>query len=280
MMEIGGHLSFPRQFLHWVTLPHRLVTLDIIQHSGGKHKETTVNPPAIATRFLLEARHFMSIEVQDPEPAGRERGCQRSKRTLIAMKFQQAGNVHIAYAITIGTTEIFTIIEICGDTLDAAAGQGAFAGLHQCYPPRLGITLMHFHLVLRHVKSDIRHVQKVVGKVFLDQIALITEANHEVIDAMAGVDFHDVPENRLSADIHHGFGASSSLLGKAGAKSTRQYHGLHNFRFAFMKYLLAKKSEYPAVNAKLTIGCRNQAKSFLFKYPLMARNNGITIVKL
>ena len=49
-------------------------------------------------------------------------------------------------------------------------------------------------------------MQEVVGEVFLDHVALVAAADHEVIDAVGGVDFHDVPENRLAADLDHRLG--------------------------------------------------------------------------
>ena len=74
---------------------------------------------------------------------------------------------------------------------------------------------MHFHAIGAHVKRDIGHVQKIIGKVFLYYIALIAATDHEIIDAMGRENFHDVPQNRLAADFDHWLGLEMGLLGNA-----------------------------------------------------------------
>ena len=49
-------------------------------------------------------------------------------------------------------------------------------------------------------------MQEVVCKVFFDDIALVAAANDEVIDAMMGVNLHDVPQDGLAPDLDHGLG--------------------------------------------------------------------------
>jgi len=80
--------------------------------------------------------------------------------------------------------------------------------------------VMHFHRVVRHVEGDVGHVKEVVGEVFLDDIALVSGADDEVIDAMGAVDLEDVPEDRLTADFDHGFGTGGCFFGEAGAKAS------------------------------------------------------------
>ena len=49
----------------------------------------------------------------------------------------------------------------------------------------------------------VRHVKEVVGEILLDDIAFVSEADHEVIYSMSGIDLHDVPKNWLTADFDH-----------------------------------------------------------------------------
>ena len=52
-----------------------------------------------------------------------------------------------------------------------------------------------------------RHIRGVHGKVqeeLADARSFVAQQQHELIHAMRGVDFHDVPEDRLVADGHHG----------------------------------------------------------------------------
>ena len=70
--------------------------------------------------------------------------------------------------------------------------------------------------------GDIGHVQEVVGEIFLDDIALVAAADHEVVDAVRRVDLHDVPEDRLAADLDHRLGLQIALFGNASAKPAGQ----------------------------------------------------------
>jgi hypothetical protein len=47
---------------------------------------------------------------------------------------------------------------------------------------------VHFHAVVTHVQGDIAGVQEVVGKILLDQIALVAAANNKLINVVMAVD--------------------------------------------------------------------------------------------
>jgi hypothetical protein len=49
-------------------------------------------------------------------------------------------------------------------------------------------------------------VAVVVGKVFFDHIAFVTTQNDELIEAVAGINFHDVPKYGFTPDFDHGLG--------------------------------------------------------------------------
>ena len=84
-----------------------------------------------------------------------------------------------------------------------------------------GFAMMHVHLVLLHVEGDVGHVQEVVGEVLLDHVALVATADHEIVDAVRRVELHDVPEDRLAADLDHGLRFQMGLLGDPGARVHR-----------------------------------------------------------
>lgn len=86
---------------------------------------------------------------------------------------------------------------------------------------------MDVHAVGLHVEGDIRHMQKIIGEVFLDDVALVAAADNELIDAVTGVDLHDMPEDWHAADLHHGFGAHGSFFTQARAQPTCENHCFH-----------------------------------------------------
>ena len=55
-------------------------------------------------------------------------------------------------------------------------------------------------------------MQEIVGKIFLDHIPFIPAADDEIINAVMGVGFHDMPQDRLATNLYHGFGPDRGLL--------------------------------------------------------------------
>ncbi|MNN75497.1 hypothetical protein D3C81_1918040 [compost metagenome] len=70
-------------------------------------------------------------------------------------------------------------------------------------------------------------MQEVVGEEILDRVALVAQADHEIVDAVSRVLLHDVPENWLPTDFDHGFGLEVRLFADTRAQSTRQNYRLH-----------------------------------------------------
>jgi hypothetical protein len=50
-------------------------------------------------------------------------------------------------------------------------------------------------------------------KVLLDHLALVTASEQEILIAVVGIDVHDVPEDRLAADLDHRFRTYKSFFG-------------------------------------------------------------------
>ena len=70
----------------------------------------------------------------------------------------------------------------------------------------------YLDVIVLQVDGDFGDVQKIIGKIFFDHVAFISEADDEVVDSVVGIYFHDVPENRFAADLDHRFGVSCSFL--------------------------------------------------------------------
>ena len=78
-----------------------------------------------------------------------------------------------------------------------------------------------------NIESNIGHVKKVIGEVFLDDIAFVTATDHEVVDPVVGINLHDVPENGLAPDFDHWLGLQVGFFGNTGAEATGKYNCLH-----------------------------------------------------
>ena len=66
-------------------------------------------------------------------------------------------------------------------------------------------------------------------EILLNQISFVTERQNEIRVPELGINFHDMPEDRLSSDRNHGFGAVFSLFAQAGSKSSAENDRLDLF---------------------------------------------------
>lgn len=86
--------------------------------------------------------------------------------------------------------------------------------------------------VFCQVDDHIRHVQEVVGDLFLDQIALLAAANQKSCHSASRSWIW--PQNQLSADLDHGLGTKLSLLEESRSKDTRRDHSFHSLLFFWL----------------------------------------------
>ena len=84
-----------------------------------------------------------------------------------------------------------------------------------------------FHTVGLDVERHVGGVQEVVREVFLDDVAFVAETDHEIVDSVMGVDFHDVPQDGLAANFDHRLGLQVRLFTYASAKPARENDCFH-----------------------------------------------------
>src|SRR5579885_263363 len=161
------------------TLPARLVALDEIEHARGEHEEAAVDQSPIAARLLDEGGYRVSLTL-DGAVASRRPYCGDRRQSAVAkMKFDLRADIEIAQAVAIGEAECFFVLDVVGYAAEPAAGQRVLAGVDQRHPPGLRLLLVHNRAVVRKIERHVGHVQEVVGEIFLDDVALITAADHE-----------------------------------------------------------------------------------------------------
>ena len=87
-------------------------------------------------------------------------------------------------------------------------------------------------LELRTVRASVEHEvvehrAVVREEVVLDDFALVAEAENELVVTPRRVVAHDVPEDRLAADLDHRLGDALGLLAHAHADATAEDHDFH-----------------------------------------------------
>src|SRR6267378_5324570 len=134
------------------------------------------------------------------------------------MKVEQAADVDVAEAVAVGKQERVVVLEIAGNTLQAATGLGFEAGVGKSDGKILFVVSAHELDVRFAAKANLEVTIHgfVVQEVILDHVAAISEAENELAHSVVGVHLHDVPQDGSAPDLNHRFGAEFSLFPETG----------------------------------------------------------------
>lgn len=98
-------------------------------------------------------------------------------------------------------------------------------------------------------------MQKIVGEVFLYDIALVPAANHKIVNAVMRISLHDMPQDRLTSDLDHGFGANRSFLTNSRSQASGKdncFHFLLQGKWNFVATLFKKACFFASVKSATT----------------------------
>ena len=118
--------------------------------------------------------------------------------------------------------------EVLRDATQPPSRHRLRAGIDERHPPGLRAAVMDLHRVLADIERHVGLVEVVVREVLLEHVALVAEAHHELVHPVSRVDLHDVPDDRLAADLDHRLGAGFGLLGEPRAEPSGEDHSLHH----------------------------------------------------
>jgi hypothetical protein len=143
------------------------------------------------------------------------------------MESDHDGKIDIGHAVTVSEIEAVFTPDVIADPFQPASGERLFTGIHQRDFPVFGIALIHLHFIMFHVESYIGHMQKIVGEIFLNDSTLVSKADDEIIYAMRGIHFHDVPEDRFYAYFDHRLRFEVGFLVNSVPKAACKNNCLH-----------------------------------------------------
>ena len=121
------------------------------------------------------------------------------------MEIQEGGQIDICHTVAVGEAEGL-VVQKGFDPRESAAGHRVLTGIYDRHSPGFRLAMVNFHAVAGHVHGDIRHVQEIVRKVFLDQIPFVTGADDEIVDPLRRVNLENMPEDGLAAYFNHRLG--------------------------------------------------------------------------
>src|SRR5579875_546325 len=142
------------------------------------------------------------------------------------MRLDDGRNVDVADAVTVRAAKGL-IADVRCAALDAPPGHGVEPRFDERDPPRLRVIAVHGHPVICDVECDIGRVKVIIGEIFFYQVTFVSERYDELVDPVRSVELHDVPKQRLAADLDHGLGADAGFFRNAGAAAARKDDGLH-----------------------------------------------------
>ncbi len=121
-------------------------------------------------------------------------------------------------------------VEVRANSLQALTDSRVEPGVDERDPPLFEIP--REELDLRAVRAAVEHEvvehRSVVGEeVALDDVALVAEAEDELVVAPRRVVAHDVPEDRPAADLDHRLRDAAGLLAHAHSVTATEDHNLH-----------------------------------------------------
>ena len=137
---------------------------------------------------------------------------------MLAMKGEQAADVHVAETVAVGKKERVVVLKIAGNALQAATGLGFEAGVGEGDSKILFVVSAH-ELDLRFAaktNSEVTVHGFVVQEVILDHVSAISKAENELAHPVVGVHLHDVPQNGTASDLHHRLGPEFGFFPETG----------------------------------------------------------------
>src|SRR5439155_18264134 len=128
-------------------------------------------------------------------------GRYRRQTSVRTTHIHRRANVGIGNAVAIGNTARLST-NIGSDPLDTPAGHRIETGIDEGDGPALVWITVKIDPVLAEVDGDVVVLGKVIDKIGLDHVALVTAANDKLIKSRGCVALHNVPDNRTFTDLN------------------------------------------------------------------------------
>ena len=128
------------------------------------------------------------------------------------MERLQSRDIEVCDAVTVGKHEGLVVLEPLLHALQTPTCLGVQPGVNQVHFPGEVVSPVDNGLPCRQIDSEIVIDGIKVQKVFFNNFRLIPKRNDELMDAVRGIDVHDVPQNRLTADFHHRLGTEDGFF--------------------------------------------------------------------
>ncbi len=142
------------------------------------------------------------------------------------MELDQLGDIDVADAVAVGEHERLGA-DVLGQALHPAPGLRVRTGIQQMDHPVFAVTAVGRDLAGIQLDGQAARPVVVVEEVVLDLLALVAQGDDEFLVALSGIDAHDVPQDRLAADLDHRLGPDGRLFGEPCSQPAGKDGDLH-----------------------------------------------------
>mgnify|MGYP001666883442 CR=1 FL=1 len=204
LMLVAHELPFRSQTAQRLLLENAVIPRQIVKDLRLEDHITSIDWRAVHLRLLAEGMDgIVAADVQDALRLILQDCRERRQLAMRLMELDELADIDITDTVAIRHAERL-IADIRLDTLDAPAGHRAVARIDDRHAPRLRMLLVQDDLLaIRHIKRHVTHVEEVVVEPLLNHVLLVSGTDDKVIDTKRRIHLHDVPENRLAANLDH-----------------------------------------------------------------------------
>ena len=144
------------------------------------------------------------------------------------MTFQQSIDINIGYRISVGKEKWLVSYKTC-DALNATTCHSIESRIYYRDLPGLRMIIVHFNAVAGKIERNIRHMEKIISKKLFNDMLFISGTNNKFANTVIGIQLHNVPQNRLVANLYHRLRAKLAFFRNAGAEAARKNNCFHSF---------------------------------------------------
>ena len=215
VVAICHQLTFTSEPLEWLLFPVSAVSVDVVEYCGFEHEESSVDPALFRLGFLRELDNLITLHFQMTETSCRPHCRERCQLTVPPVELKQIPEIEIRNSITPGEHE-GAFVEVRSQPTNSPSGLSLDTGVDKFYTPVFHGSAAHLDPAGARIYSQVAIEMAVVDHVFLDDFAFVTKRDYEVPHVEVGIMHHDVPQDRLSANLNHRLGTNVGLFSQHG----------------------------------------------------------------
>ena len=156
---------------------------------------------------------------------------------------EQGPDVDVRDSVAVGEAKSGVVLQPLAQPLQSTPRLGVQPGVDEMHRPGRPIVVVDRGPAAGEVDRDVAVARAEVQEVVLDHLALVAQGNDEFGDTVDRIDVHDVPQDGLVADLHHGLRAKNRLFGESRPEPARQDYGFDGVSFLRFRAITAPRAQ-------------------------------------